>query len=72
MDLILVPCSNCNRMLVTSVPSGYTNGFLMMNTFYTGDCINVELSCSAPDVSYPIFEWSLNDQCWNDAGKIPS
>lgn len=44
-----VPCSNCNRMLVTSVPSGYTNGFLMMNTFYTGDCINVELSCSAPD-----------------------
>ncbi|VDP27017.1 unnamed protein product [Heligmosomoides polygyrus] len=67
-----VPCSNCNRMLVTSVPSGYTNGFLMMNTFYTGDCINVELSCSAPDVSYPIFEWSLNDQCWNDAGKIPS
>ncbi|XGW03046.1 hypothetical protein V3C99_014782 [Haemonchus contortus] len=44
------PCSNCNRMLVTSVPPGYTNGFLTMNTFYTGACINVDLSCSAPDL----------------------
>ncbi|VDO77306.1 unnamed protein product, partial [Haemonchus placei] len=45
------PCSNCNRMLVTSVPPGYTNGFLTMNTFYTDACINVDLSCSAPDVT---------------------
>ncbi|KHJ98428.1 C6 domain protein [Oesophagostomum dentatum] len=44
-----LPCSNCNRQLVNSVPTGYTNGFLTMDTYNTGACINVELSCSAPD-----------------------
>ncbi|KAK6012854.1 hypothetical protein OSTOST_21968, partial [Ostertagia ostertagi] len=44
------PCSNCNRMLVTSVPPGYSYGFLTMNTYYTGVCVNVALSCSAPDL----------------------
>ncbi|WKY10927.1 hypothetical protein Q1695_002906 [Nippostrongylus brasiliensis] len=46
-----VPCANCNRQLVTSVPSGYTNGFLTMDTSSSDECINVALSCSAPDGS---------------------
>ncbi|KAE9416583.1 hypothetical protein Angca_000754 [Angiostrongylus cantonensis] len=42
------PCSNCNRMLVTSAPTGYTNGFVTMHTYYNGSCINIELTCLAP------------------------
>ncbi|KAJ1360420.1 hypothetical protein KIN20_019382 [Parelaphostrongylus tenuis] len=43
------PCSSCDRMLVTNAPTGYKNGFVMMNTYYNGSCINGELTCSSPD-----------------------
>ncbi|CAI4229753.1 unnamed protein product [Auanema sp. JU1783] len=48
-------CSNCNRMFVVGVPSGYRSGLLTMDTIRQPDsCIQVLLSCAAAESAEPV------------------